>query len=193
MKKWIAVLCVLSLLAFGMTACTQQQEQTQSTPSPSPSASQEPEPSSTPEAQETQETQEPAQNSEPAQEESYTYTSTFYGFTVTMPASWEDDCIIEEEGARVSFYSAANRHLDYGDVQYDAGELFTILVPEDSMKTEDGYVYPSYEVIGQYNGADMLVVYPTDVQFNTEDEAAQQQYRDMQAQIPEILTTVSFG
>lgn len=190
MKKWIAVLCVLSLLAFGMTACTQQQEQTQSTPSPSPSASQEPEPSSTPEAQETQD---PESSSEAAQEESYTYTSTFYGFTVTMPASWEDDCIIEEEGARVSFYSAANRHLDYGDVQYDAGELFTILVPEDSMKTEDGYVYPSYEVIGQYNGADMLVVYPTDVQFNTEDEAAQQQYRDMQAQIPEILTTVSFG
>ena len=193
MKKWIAVLCVLALLAFGMTACTQQQpqEQTQSTPSASPSASQEPESSPTPEAQETQASE--TQQSEPAQEEGYTYTSAFYGFTVTMPEAWKEDCIIEEEGARVSFYSAANRHLDYGDVEYDAGELFTILVPEDSMKTEDGYVYPSYEVIGQYNGADMLVVYPTDVQFNMEDADAQQQYRDMQAQIPEILETISFG
>ena len=177
-KTMLTVLLAAALM-LSMLACTEDKP-AENTATPAPTVSEAAAPS-------------PSEKAEPSEEEGFTYTSELYGFTVTMPESWRDTVEIVEEDAQVSFCSKANRHLNYGDVEYDAGVLFTVLVPEDDMKDGDGYVFPNYEVIGQINGADLLVVYPTDVQFNTDDQAAQEEYRTMEKDVADVVSGISFG
>ena len=150
-----------------------------------------------------EETQEPEPTQEAEPEESaasatkpdgYIYTSTLYGFTIVMPADWEEKCEIVEEDMCVYFYSRANRFISYGDVEFEAGRLFYITVPEEDMKQDNGdYYYPSYQIIGQYQGADVVVVFPTDVQCDIEDEAKTKEYTQMYEQVPKVLETITFG
>ena len=201
------VMALVMILALG--ACTPKeqqdvlqsladyaQEQLQDAQAQAPEETQE-------QAQDVQETEEPEPSEkEPAVSETgsaatvdgYVYTSSLYGFTIVMPKDWEEKCEIVEEDMCVYFYSAANRFISYGDVEYEAGRLFYITVPEDDMKQDNGeYYFPSYQIIGQYNGADVLVVYPTDVQCDIEDEAKTKEYSEMYEQVPEILKTITFG
>ncbi len=187
-KTMLTVLLAAALM-LSMLACTEDKAaENTATPAPTVSEAAAPSPSESEEP-----TASPSEEAEPSEEEGFTYTSELYGFTVTMPESWRDTVEIVEEDAQVSFCSKANRHLNYGDVEYDAGVLFTVLVPEDDMKDGDGYVFPNYEVIGQINGADLLVVYPTDVQFNTDDQAAQEEYRTMEQDVADVVSGISFG
>ena len=187
-KTMLTVLLAAALM-LSMLACTEDKAaENTATPAPTVSEAAAPSPSESEEP-----TASPSEEAEPSEEEGFTYTSELYGFTVTMPESWRDTVEIVEEDAQVSFCSKANRHLNYGDVEYDAGVLFTVLVPEDDMKVGDGYVFPNYEVIGQINGADLLVVYPTDVQFNTDDQAAQEEYRTMEKDVADVVSGISFG
>ena len=187
-KTMLTVLLAAALM-LSMLACTEDKPaENTATPAPTVSEAAAPSPSESEEP-----TASPSEEAEPSEEEGFTYTSELYGFTVTMPESWRDTVEIVEEDAQVSFCSKANRHLNYGDVEYDAGVLFTVLVPEDDMKYGDGYVFPNYEIIGQINGADLLVVYPTDVQFNTDDQAAQEEYRTMEKDVADVVSGISFG
>ena len=70
----------------------------------------------------------------------------------------------------------------------EGGHLFSIaLMPE----TEDYTVFPSYDWLGVLKTPDgefnMIVIYPTDVQFS-EDTAAE--YNEMAADIDRIIKTV---
>ena len=187
-KTMLTVLLAATLM-LSMLACTEDKPaENTATPAPTASEAAAPSPSESEEPAAS-----PSEEAEPSEEEGFTYTSELYGFTVTMPESWRDTVEIVEEDAQVSFCSKANRHLNYGDVEYDAGVLFTVLVPEDDMKDGDGYVFPNYETIGQSNGADLLVVYPTDVQVNTDDEAAQEEYRTMEKDVADVVSGISFG
>lgn len=180
MKKWIALVLVCTLLfAFGC----KKEEAPVTTPEPTPAAT----PAATPEP-----TPEPTPSEEV--EENFVYTSTLYGFTITMPKEWETCCLIEEDDMRVTFYSAANRYIDYEGELYDCGKLFTIMIPEDDLKQGDGYVFPDYDIIGQYNGADILVLYPTDVQIaDFEDKDAVAEFGRMSGEVPAVIETITFG
>jgi len=186
MKKWIAI--VLACALIFMIGCKKDKDQeTAVTPTPEP----------TPQTQQTPVTPTPAPTPSPSQEPDegvYIYTSDLYGFTVTMPASWSQCCIIEEKDMSVSFYSAANRYMEYDGELYDCGHLFTIMIPEDDLKEGDGYVFPAYEIIGQYNNADILVVYPSDVQIaDFEDEDAVEEFGRMNEELPAVIDSITFG
>ena len=208
-RRWMRTAAVVMtlILVMALGACTPKeqqdvlqnladyaQEQLQEAQAQAPEETQ---------AQDVPETEEPeATETEPAVSETdsaasvdgYVYTSSLYGFTIVMPKDWEEKCEIVEEDMCVYFYSVANRFISYGDVEYEAGRLFYITVPEDDMKQDNGeYYFPSYQIIGQYNGAAVLVVYPTDVQCDIEDEAKTKEYTQMYEQVPEILKTITFG
>ena len=180
MKKILAILLVCALLfAVG---CKKKEEPEVIAPTPTPEAVATPAPS-------------PEATPEPSQEpEVYTYTNETYGYTVTMPLSWKDCCLIEEHDLSVTFYSAANRYMDIDGELYDCGKLFTIMVPEDDLKEGDGYVFPNYDIIGQYNGADILVVYPSDVQIaDFDDEDAIAEFGAMYEEVPNVVASIMFG
>jgi len=185
MKKWIAVLlAVVLLFACGCKKNEVEEPVVQPTLAPAATPTPTPEPVATPT---------PTPSQEPV-EENYTYTSEQYGFTITMPADWKDCCIIEDSGSQISFYSAANRYFEYEGEKYDCGHLFTIMVPDASLKEDGGYVFPSYEIIGQIDGSDILVVYPTDVQIADIDNAeASAEYNRMYEEVSSVLATITFG
>jgi len=190
MKKWIAILLACTLLfAFG---CKKNEEVPVTTPEPTPAATPQATPEPTPEATATPEPT-PSPSEEP-EDDTFVYVSSVYGFSVTMPASWEQCCLIEEDNMQVSFYSAANRYVEYDGETFGAGHLFTVMIPEDSMKDGDGYVFPNYEVIGQYGGADILIVYPSDVQIaDFDDEDAVAEFGRMSEELPAVIDSITFG
>lgn len=110
-------------------------------------------------------------------------------YTITIPESWCEDCIYEvvngdNNNYSLSFCDKAN----YGE---SGGWLFSVvLLPEQ----DDYTYYPLYEVLGSIEVQDagtfnVIVSYPTDVQFSDETAA---QYREMYDAIPDILNTISF-
>lgn len=111
-------------------------------------------------------------------------------YTLNIPLSWENDCFYEvTEGENYNytlrFYNKASLEKGYG------GDLFSIRLLTEF---EDYSCYPDYDIlgslevyrIGSYN---IVVTYPTDVQFS--DETAEK-YREMSSFIPYILNTISF-
>lgn len=111
-------------------------------------------------------------------------------YTISIPTEWKGDCFYETVPGEHYNYSL-NFYEKQSHDEMDAGYLFGIdLLTE----TEDYEIYPSYDVlgslevyrIGSYN---MIVTYPTDVQFS---EGAAKKYNSMTAQISEILKTISF-
>lgn len=110
-------------------------------------------------------------------------------FSVTIPESWGEYYSYEifnyEESAySLIFYETQSRE-EYG------GKVFSIrLIPE----TEDYTYYPSYEVLGrietnQSDTFNVIVLYPTDVQFNP-DHA--QIYAILEAGIDDILESITY-
>ena len=108
-----------------------------------------------------------------------------YCYTVTLPAEWQGRYTredITDGGSRYeAFYQSAS-------MSAEGGHLFSIaLMPE----TEDYTVFPSYDWLGVLKTPDgefnMIVIYPTDVQFS-EDTAAE--YGEMADDIDQIIKTV---
>ncbi len=112
-------------------------------------------------------------------------------YTILVPASWNDDCFYEiAEGENynytLSFYDKASHE------ELNAGWLFSIKLLTEF---EDYSVYPDYDLlgsievyrIGSYN---IVITYPTDVQFSEETVS---KYNEMYGSIPDILETISFN
>lgn len=121
--------------------------------------------------------------------ESQLFIDTDY-YTLSAPESWREDCFYniahgESYNYSVMFYEKSSYNANVG------GWLFSILLLPT---TVDYSIYPFYDVlgslevfrIGSYN---IVVTYPTDVQFT--DEAANK-YSQMSSEIPEILKSISF-
>lgn len=124
-----------------------------------------------------------ADKSSEASEREITVEGFYY--KVTLPSDWQGKYTredITDNGSRYeAFYQSAS-------MQAEGGHLFSIaLMPE----TEDYTVLPSYDCLGVLKTPDgtfnMLVIYPTDVQFS-EDTAAE--YNEMADDIDQIIKTV---
>lgn len=137
----------------------------------------------------------PEENDDNTQEEEETeeadtvIVDTKY-FTLEISKTLADDCVYEvyesEDGLySLGFYEKTSRE------EMDAGYLFSILLkPAD----EDYTFYPSYDVLGSFERVtnesyNVIVLYPTDVQF-TEETAAK--YSEVNKEVPNILDTISF-
>ena len=112
-------------------------------------------------------------------------------YSLTLPESWAESVEYEVVPGEaytynVSFYHKPDHAAGMG------GHLFTLrLYPE----WEDYSYLPSYERLGhlevyRITGGDLVVVYPTDVQFDVETAAA---YQACAAEIDDILTSLTFS
>lgn len=161
----ISLLCVISMCLSGCGST--QQEET---------------PDNKPQAEEPQNTAEDKTSEVPSQG----ITVEGFCYTVTLPADWQ---------GRYTKYDT-----EEGDCRYDVfchsasmaeeggGHLFSICLISGA---EDYTVFPSYDYLGVLKTPDgefnMVVTYPTDVQFS-EDTAAE--YNDMADDINRIIKTV---
>lgn len=111
-------------------------------------------------------------------------------YTLSAPSSWKDGCFYEIADGENHSYTLSF----YDKTSHDAingGWLFSINLLAES---EDYSIYPDYDVlgslevdrIGSYN---IVVTYPTDVQFS---EETAENYNQMSDKIPELLKTISF-
>lgn len=112
-------------------------------------------------------------------------------YSLTLPESWVESVIYEVTPDEAYTYSVSFYH----QPDYEAGRgghLFTLrLYPE----WEDYSYLPGYERLGhlevyRITGGDLVVVYPTDVQFDVETAAA---YQARAAEIDDILTSLIFS
>lgn len=120
--------------------------------------------------------------------EQYTVDTDF--FTLTLPNNWKNDCfyeIVYEENHsyRLSFYEKESHEED------DCGWIFSISLFN---LTEDYTVFPSYDILGtldtyQYGSYNMIVLYPSDVQFS---EKTAKKYNEMANCVSKILNTFNF-
>ena len=110
-------------------------------------------------------------------------------FSITMPLSWYDSIVTEnnsgtsEVPCALAFYEKKNHNLsEYG------GFLFEIAV---ELKTDEEIYYPSFDLLGTIKSKgktyNVVVIYPTDVQF---DPKYQNDYSKATDQIESILKTV---
>ncbi|MGM9662007.1 MAG: hypothetical protein ACI3WR_02820 [Oscillospiraceae bacterium] len=111
-------------------------------------------------------------------------------YTIKVPNSWEDDCFYEVTDGEsynytLSFYNKASHE------QISGGWLFSINLLTEF---EDYTNYPDYDVLGSLEvyrtgSYNLVVTYPTDVQFS---EETANKYNEMSESIPDILSTISF-
>ncbi len=109
-------------------------------------------------------------------ETSYLYESDNLNFSLELPTQWKEDCIISENSSSVSF--ACKENEDMG------GHLFSVAICEDEEP-----VWPDCEKIGEFDGVDYYIVYPSDIQFSTELEES---YNAMNEKIKEIMISFEF-
>lgn len=111
-------------------------------------------------------------------------------YTLSVPNSWNDDCFYEVvDGERYNYTLSF-----YDKESYDAingGWLFSINL---FTEFEDYSNYPKYDVLGslevyRIGSYDIVVTYPTDVQYS---EETAEKYHEMSAAIADILKTISF-
>ena len=110
-------------------------------------------------------------------------------YSLTIPENWADHyaySVFENgDGAYTLRICEKSSMEEYG------GKLFTILlIPE----TEDYTYYPSYNPLGsietaEYGSFNVVVLYPTDVQFSME---AAELYMSMEQDIPDILNSITY-
>lgn len=117
---------------------------------------------------------------EPEVDGASSYTVGPYTFTLTMP---------EEFLAQVNVL--ADKSLDVNEKTSEAaglgGNLFTIMWQEDGAYKD---YLPSFETLYEGEQGDLVVLYPTDVQFAPE---AMDGYTQLQEQIADILVTFEIG
>lgn len=187
MKKFL--MCIIALcLILNFVGCENEIENNKPVSSASTTeeiTSTEEETSSTQEIPLTQETA----SAQESQEQHDIVVDTEY-YTIKIPKSWDTDCVYkitegESYNYTLTFYNKAN----YGRIE--GGHLFSIHLLTEF---EDYTVYPAYDVLGslevyEVGSYNIIVTYPTDVQFS--DETAKI-YNKMADLIPDILETISF-
>ena len=106
---------------------------------------------------------------------SETYMVSYDGFDIEIPEYWSGRVYIEEyeinsHFGHISFYQAAS---------YDTtgGEIATICWYIEG--DEDYMALPSYKKLGTGNGKQYIMTYPTDIQYDYDDEAISQEYANI--------------
>lgn len=101
-------------------------------------------------------------------------TEAFY---MELPGSWADHYCLEKQGNYYDFYNIENQEAGAG------GFLFSVGFYEEYGLWEE---LPGYEFLAGKDGVYYVAEFPTDVQFDAENEAI---YREMQEDIGGILDT----
>ena len=111
-------------------------------------------------------------------------------YTISVPSSWLDDCLFEIDHGE--YYNYTLRFYERTSHEaFGGGHLFSVmLLPECIDYTN----YPDYDVLGSVEvyriGAyNVVVTYPTDVQYS---EETAEKYREMADGISPILKTIAF-
>ncbi len=109
------------------------------------------------------------------------------GFSVDLPGQWQDQAVWETQETDVTyalaFYEPNSRDAGYG------GWLFSLMAIPEEMDYAD---FPDAQLVGRLTAEDgfvenLVALYPTDVEFDSENEAT---YQSLYDQIPDILSTV---
>lgn len=97
----------------------------------------------------------------------------------TVPAEWEGVCEIEALDSGIAFYHTPSKEI------LDGGWLFSIALEAE----EDYRDYPSYQVYSRAvgGGKDLIILYPTDVQFPEETAAG---YQAANALSPGVIDSI---
>lgn len=110
-------------------------------------------------------------------------------FTVTLPSHWDDDLYntqIVSADKGTAYTINFNEKESYEE--FEGGYLFGISLYDEG---EDYSYLPSYEVLGvlktNHETFDVIVEYPTDVQFS---EETSDEYRMLSKDIDDILLTI---
>lgn len=107
-------------------------------------------------------------------------------FTLTLPENWAgkyEVAELEEEDFELScvaFY--AKKCYD----STDTGWLFTIGRFTDTSYEE----YPSYEIVGEWNGVTYVAIFPTDVQSEGVSKEAQEEYHELVKDVEDVVKTI---
>lgn len=166
-KEFIAIMMSL-VLVFGITACGSKTE-------------------SEPEEETQTEEQAETQADEPAEydiasnlqlaggSDEKAIDTDHFTITLTHGSSW--DYTVDSKTS-ITIYNIASREADCGGrlvsiIAYDAGDM-------------DYEMLPSYGVIGEKDGKVYIAEYPSDVQFNFEDEQATADYQAVYDELNKI-------
>lgn len=103
-------------------------------------------------------------------------------FTLQLSDQWIGNCVIDvhEVEGNISFvaFSAAECYKET-----EEGWLFSIARYDNMDYTEQ----PSYEILGEQNGATYIVVYPTDVQTEGASDTAKAQYYELVEEMGDVI------
>lgn len=123
----------------------------------------------------------------------YQYRNASLGFTLTIPADWENQYAVEENAQGVTFLQTAT-YDKYGE---GSGALFYI-ERLDGQLTQEQIADPGNRSIAMYaNGYTYVLGTPTDVQYpiwvdrDEEDVAIAAQYEEMFADIEQIKASIA--
>ena len=113
----------------------------------------------------------------------YDYHNDF--LAADFPTSWQGHYIVHEsdDGNAVTFCSSENELAGFG------GRLVTVARYKNRSDYEN---LPSYELIFSDDSYDYVAIYPTDVQFNNEDQALAALYRQMNDDLGEFIEDMEF-
>ena len=121
-------------------------------------------------------------NSTPISPGGIYYKNSSFGFSLTLPKSWEGLYRMDENENGVKFIDIRNENADYG------GFLFGIYVSDNVEPIEWGY-----RELTVYNGKHYYVSTPTDVQFAYDNEELTNEYNNMKKDIDTIIGTFQLG
>ena len=124
----------------------------------------------------------------PKEEEIPRYVIATPYYSLTLPEDWEEKCVWEQQDQEDCTY-ILNLYEKTSHEEMGAGHLFSIMLLPT---TEDWADFPNYTMHGiiftPEGDYQVIVLYPTDVQFTPETADS---YNEMSAQVADILTTLS--
>ena len=109
------------------------------------------------------------------------YTNADYGFSLTIPVSWEGLYRVDESATGVSFINIRNENVGVG------GYLFGIYISDNTEPIDWGF-----RELLKADGKYYYIHTPTDVQFAYEDESLYNEYTTMEKDIELIIESFRF-
>jgi hypothetical protein len=109
--------------------------------------------------------------------------------TITLPGSWYEHFLIEEGEMGFSVYNKENHDANSG-----MGFLFSVTLSGHQSEEEfESVGYPDARIVGTWPGGLIVAMLPTDVQFDSNNDALTNIYMSMSADVDGVLDTVTLN
>ncbi|MCM1441393.1 MAG: hypothetical protein NC131_19635 [Roseburia sp.] len=106
-------------------------------------------------------------------------------FSLKLPASWKGNYTAEKSGKNTKdsyvTFCAKRCHRETGE-----GFLFSIVKYKEKAYKE----LPAYELVGKWNGASYVAIFPTDVQFVGATKKAAKQYQMLDKSVKKVVRSI---